>query len=122
MCSTHFLLPCLVAPSMKGWRSMDAQLQHLADEFNRLSERIYGIENRPDALSVRLQVMKDELRADLKITLDQIDGLRHLLELSRQEELEQRRADQQLLYALVTAHSRRLRAIERLERRRGAPQ
>ena len=101
---------------------MDPKLQRLADEFNRMSERFYGVEDRSDATNARLDIMKDELRGDIKLAMERIDGLRQVLERSRDEDREQRRADQQLLYALLRDHNRRLRAIERLERRRRAPQ
>ena len=91
-------------------------------KFNRLSERVYGVEDRSDVITSRLDIMRDELRGDVMIAVERIDGLRQLLERSRNEEREQRAVDQRLLYALVKDHSRRLRAIERLERRRHAQQ
>jgi hypothetical protein len=103
-------------------RRMDPQLRDLTDELKRLSERVYGAEDRSDSLNSRLEVMKDELRGDINIALDRLDGLRQLLERSRDEERQQRKADQELLYALVKDHNRRLRAIERLQRRAHAQQ
>jgi hypothetical protein len=94
--------------------------QQLAQDFERLSERLYGVEDRRDATKSRIEIMKDELRGDLRMAMDRIDGLRELLERSRDEERRERSADQQLLYALVKDHNRRLRAIERLERRRSS--
>ena len=91
--------------------------QELAQDFERLSERLYGVEDRLDATNSRIEIMKDEIRTDIKMALDRIDGLRGLLERSRNEERGERRADQHLLYALVKDHNRRLRAIERLEQR-----
>jgi hypothetical protein len=101
---------------------MDPELRDLTDELKRLSERVYGAEDRSDSLNSRLEVMKDELRGDINIALDRLDGLRQLLERSRDEERQQRKADQELLYALVKDHNRRLRAIERLQRRAHAQQ
>ena len=85
-----------------------------------LHERLYGVEDRLDVTNSRLDILKDELRGDIKMALDRIDGLRELIERSRDEERRQRSADQHLLYALVKDHNRRLRAIERLEQRRKA--
>ena len=103
---------------MRGSPAVDQELQHLADEFNRMSERFYGVEDRSDATNARLDIMKDELRGDMKLAMERLDGLRQALERSRDEEREQRRGDQQLLYALLRDHNRRLRAIERLDRLR----
>jgi hypothetical protein len=103
-------------------RRMDPELRDLTDELKRLSGRVYGAEDRSDSLNSRLEVMKDELRGDINIALDRLDGLRQLLERSRDEERQQRKADQELLYALVKDHNRRLRAIERLQRRAHAQQ
>ena len=96
---------------------MDAQLRYLTDELKRLSERVYGAEDRFDALNFRLEGMRDELRGDINVAVDRLDGLRQLLERSRDEERQQRKADQELLCAFNKDHNRRLRAIERLQRR-----
>ena len=63
-----------------------------------------------------------DLRGDIKLVLDRIDGVQQLMERVRDEDRAQRAANQRLLYALVKNHNRRLRAIERLERRRRAQQ
>lgn len=92
----------------------------LADQIGRISERMYGVEERLDATNARIGITRDELRADLKLAMERIDGLRELFERTRFEDRTERAADQRLLYALVKDHNRRLRALERLERRQRA--
>lgn len=94
-----------------------ATRQQLAEEINKLSERMYGVEDRADATNSRLDIMKDELRGDIKLAMERLDGLRELIERKAQGGQKERAADQRLLYALVKDHTRRLRALERLERR-----
>ena len=94
-----------------------ATSRELAEEINKLSERMYGVEDRLEVTNSRLDIMKDQLRGDIKLALERIDGLRELIERKAEEGQKERAADQQLLYALVKDHNRRLRALERLERR-----
>lgn len=94
-----------------------ATRRDLAEEFNKLSERMYGVEDRLDVTNSRLDIMKDELRGDIKLALERIDGLREFMERKTDEGQNERAADHKLLYALVKDHNRRLRALERLERR-----
>lgn len=81
-----------------------------------MSDRMYGVEDRLDAAQSRFDIVKDELRSDLKLVLERLDGLREFMERKTEEGQRERAADQQLLYALVRDHNRRLRALERLER------
>lgn len=94
--------------------------KQLLVEMEQLSGRVYGVEDRMDALNTRLDVSVDALRNDIKLTIERIDGLRQSLERSREDDLRERAAERGLLFALVRDHNRRLRAIERLERRRSA--
>ena len=94
--------------------------KQLLGEMEQLSDRVYGVEDRMDALNTRLDVSVDALRNDIKLTIERIDGLRQSLERSREDDLRERAAERGLLFALVRDHNRRLRAIERLERRRSA--
>lgn len=92
----------------------------LADQIDRISERMYGVEERLDATNARIDVTRDDLRADITLAIERLDGLRELFERTRSEDRTERAADQRLLYALVKDHNRRLRALERLERRQRA--
>lgn len=96
---------------------LDERLQGVEVRMERVEERMYGLEDRFDAMNTRIDVTRDELRGDIKLALERIDGLQEFLERSRTEEPKSRAADQGLLYALVKDHNRRLRALERLERR-----
>jgi chromosome segregation ATPase len=93
------------------------EMTAVAGEMDRLSDRMHGVEERLDALNTRIDVTKDELRGDIKLALERIDGLRQFMERKAQEGQKERAGDQRLLYALVKDHNRRLRALERLERR-----
>ena len=86
-------------------------------EMERLSARVYGVEDRIDAVNTRLDVGSDSVRNDLKLAFERVDGFREFLERFREEERRERNAERGLLFALVRDHNRRLRAIERLERR-----
>jgi len=94
-----------------------ATRRQLAEKINKLSERMYGVEDRLEVTNSRLDIMKDQLRGDIKLALERIDGLRELIERKSVQGQKERASDQQLLYALVKDHNRRLRALERLERR-----
>jgi hypothetical protein len=89
-------------------------------EMERLSARVYGVEDRIDAVNTRLDVGADALRNDVKLALERVDGLREFLERSHEDDRRERAAERGVLFALVRDHNRRLRAIERLERRRSA--
>ena len=86
-------------------------------EMERLSARVYGVEDRIDAVNTRLDVGSDSLRNDLRLALERVDGLREYLERSREDDRRERAAERGWLFELVRDHNRRLRAIERLERR-----
>lgn len=86
-------------------------------EMERLSARVYGVEDRIDAVNTRLDAGSDSVRNDLKLAFERVDGFREFLERFREEERRERNAERGLLFALVRDHNRRLRAIERLERR-----
>lgn len=90
------------------------------DEFKDLAERMYGVEERIDALNTRLDVGVESLRGDFKLAFERIDGLREFMERSREDDRRERGAERELLFTLVRDHNRRLRAIERLEQRRAA--
>lgn len=96
---------------------VERKVDALGHQLIRLDERMYGLEDRFDAMNTRIDVTRDELRGDLNLALERMDGLREFMERSRAEERKERAADQGLLYALVRDHNRRLRALERLERR-----
>jgi hypothetical protein len=97
-----------------------ATRQELTEGFDRLSERMYGVEERMDAMNSRIDVTRDELRGDIKLAMERIDSLRELIERKASEDQKERATDQRLLHALVKDHNRRLRALERLELRRRA--
>ncbi len=100
-------------------KKVDDSGKELLAEMARLSARVYGVEDRMDAQNTRLDVSVDGLRGDIKLALERIDGLRQFMERNADEGQKERAADQRLLYALVRDHNRRLRAMERLERRQG---
>ena len=87
-------------------------------EMERLSTRVYGVEDRMEALNTRLDVNVDGLRSDVKLAIERVDGLRQFIERSRDDDRNERAGDRGLLLALVRDHNRRLRAIERLDSRR----
>ncbi len=97
-----------------------ATRQELTEGFDRLSERMYGVEERLDATNARIDVMRDELRGDIKLAMERIESLGELIERKVSEGQNERATDRQLLFALVKDHNRRLRALERLELRRRA--
>jgi hypothetical protein len=93
-----------------------ATSQEQLAEMERLSARIYGIEDRIDAVNTRLDVGSDSVRNDLKLAFERVDGLREYFERSREDDRRERAAERGWLFELVRDHNRRLRAIERLER------
>ncbi len=66
----------------------------------------------------RLDVSFESFRSDFALFFERLDGLRHLMEQSRDEARRDRAADRGSIEAVLRDHNRRLRAIERLERRR----
>jgi chromosome segregation ATPase len=106
-----------------GIDGLETKVEGISEEMHRLSDRMEGVEDRLDAMNTSIDVTRDELRGDLKLALERIDGLRQLIERKSEEGQKERAADQKLLYALVKDHNRRIRALERLERlqRRHAP-
>jgi predicted nuclease with TOPRIM domain len=99
---------------------LEQKISRLDETVGRLSERVYGVEDRIDTLTTRLDVGFDAVRNDIKLTLERVDGLREHIDRSREDDRRERAADKDMLFALVRDHNRRLRAIERLERRRSS--
>lgn len=95
-----------------------AEMVALADEMRLLGERVYGVEDRDDATLGKFDITAEALRADVKLVLDQINNLRQQMEDGFASVNKVQLAERQLLYSLVKDHTRRLRAIERLENRR----
>ena len=95
-----------------------AEMVALADEMKLLGERVYGVEDRHDAALEKFDITAEALRADVKLVLEQIDNLRQQMEGGFASVNKVQMADRQLLYSLIKDHTRRLRAIERLENRR----
>jgi hypothetical protein len=82
-----------------------------------LSERMYCVEDRVDAFDSTLNVALDAARTDMRVLAERIDGLRETLEREFQKDRKHAGADRKFLYALVKDHNRRIRALERLEKR-----
>ncbi|MDO8794016.1 MAG: hypothetical protein Q7J25_05295 [Vicinamibacterales bacterium] len=95
-----------------------AEMVALAEEMTLLGERVYGVEDRHDAALEKFEITAEALRADVKLVLDQIDNLRKQMQDGFASVNKVQLAERQLLYSLVKDHTRRLRAIERLENRR----
>ena len=68
----------------------------------------------------RLDASFESLRSDFTLFFERLDGLHEFMERSREEDRSDRAADRGQMNALLGDHNRRLRAIERLERRRAA--
>ncbi len=98
--------------------SLSGRLSVIDDRMGRVEERMYGVEDRMDAMGIKLDVSVESLRSDFKLAFDRIDGLREFMERSREEDRRDRAADRGVFEAILRDHNRRLRAIERLERRR----
>lgn len=94
-----------------------AEMVALADEMKLLGERVYGVEDRDDATLGKFDITAEALRADVKSVLEQIDNLRQQMQDGFASVNKVQMADRQLLYSLIKDHTRRLRAIERLENR-----
>lgn len=71
----------------------------LAEEMVRLSERVYGVEDRLDAMVSKLDITTESLRADFRLAFERLDGLKQLIERKAAESQAGRAADQSLLYA-----------------------
>lgn len=77
-----------------------------------LEERIVNLEDRTDALNIKIDVATEAVRGDIKLVLERVDSLGAEVRREFATMRREHQADRQLLFSVLKDHRMRLRVLE----------